>query len=103
MDEGTMNAVRWSGCGELADFDLGAVARGLFRFFEEPFGNCRLNVVLAAVGTDLSRNAFEHDREAVAYQRNGCGSQSGISLFAHYTLHSTFLLNPEFHWIGSGS
>ena len=89
--------MRRSGCGELTDFDLGAVARGLFRLFEQPVGNGLLNVVLAAVGTDLSRNALEHDRETVALKRDGRGAQSGFSLFAYDALHSTFLLKPESH------
>ena len=98
-----MNVERRLGRCELADFYLGAVARGLFRLFEQPVGDGLLDVVLTAVGADLSRNALEDDREAVAFQRDSGRSRPGLGLFAHNALHSTFFLNPESHWIGSGS
>jgi len=89
MDVRTMYGGGRLGRCKLADFDLGAVARGLFRLFEQPVGNGLLDVVLTAVGTDLSRNALEDDREAVAFQRGSGRSRPGLGLFAHDALHST--------------
>ena len=70
----------------MVDFDLSAVAGRLFGLFWQPVSD---NVVLAAVGEDLSRNTLEHNRQASMFERHSRGARSLLSLFAHHALHDS--------------
>lgn len=87
----------------IANRDLDARPDGFVRSSKKKFGRFSIDIFFAAVGADVRRNVFDHERGSIPLQSHNGFPRSRLTHLADHALHGfLLLLKPGSHSSRSG-